>query len=94
MLPFPLTFLCNDFISELFGRNRANMVVWIGRMLKARVPAVLWMGTELPVKPEMVTYGVDALGRTVTGPPIPGVTMIDGQFAGFHDHWTLYRIGS
>ncbi|MCA9307753.1 MAG: queuosine precursor transporter, partial [Phycisphaerales bacterium] len=33
-----------------------------------------------------------ALGRDVTGPPIPSVSMVDGQFSGFNDDWTLYRI--
>lgn len=92
VLPYPMTFLCTDFISELFGRKRANMVVWMGLLLNVWVLAVLWLATELPVRPEMVTYGVDGLGRTVTGPPMPSASMVDGQFAGFNDDWTLYRI--
>ena len=27
VLPYPLTFLCTDFISEFYGRRRANFVV-------------------------------------------------------------------
>lgn len=92
VLPYPMTFLCTDFISELFGRRRANMVVWMGLLLNVWVLAVLWLATELPVKPEMVAYGVDGLGRTVTGPPMPSVSLVDGRFAGFSDDWTLYRI--
>ena len=30
VLPYPITFLCTDFISELYGRHRANQVVWMG----------------------------------------------------------------
>ena len=30
VLPYPLTFLCTDFISELYGKKRANTVVWVG----------------------------------------------------------------
>ncbi|GAB4385375.1 MAG: queuosine precursor transporter [Phycisphaerales bacterium] len=93
VLPYPLTFLCTDFISELFGRKRANMVVWMGLVLNLWVLAILWLGTELPVKPEMVAYGVDSLGRQVFAPPIPQASYDDaGTFMGFRDDWTLYRI--
>ena len=30
VLPYPITFLCTDFISELYGRRRASSVVWVG----------------------------------------------------------------
>ena len=30
VLPYPLTFLCTDLISELYGRKRANFLVWVG----------------------------------------------------------------
>ena len=30
VLPYPLTFLCTDLISELYGRKRAALVVWVG----------------------------------------------------------------
>ena len=48
VLPYPLTFLCTDFISELFGRRRANLVVWIGLILNGWVMLILWIGGSLP----------------------------------------------
>lgn len=48
VLPYPLTFLCTDFISELYGRRRANMVVWIGLILNIWVIFILWIGGTLP----------------------------------------------
>lgn len=48
VLPYPLTFLCTDFISELYGKKRANMVVWIGLVLNIWVMAILWLGGVLP----------------------------------------------
>lgn len=48
VLPYPLTFLCTDFISELYGRRRANMVVWIGLILNIWVVFILWIGGSLP----------------------------------------------
>jgi hypothetical protein len=48
VLPYPITFLCTDFISELYGRARANAVVWTGFLLNVWVVLVLWAGGALP----------------------------------------------
>ena len=51
VLPYPLTFLCTDFISEFYGRRRANTLVWIGFGLNLIVLAFLWAGNALPSIP-------------------------------------------
>jgi queuosine precursor transporter len=48
VLPYPLTFLCTDFISELYGRRRANFVVWVGLLLNVWVIFILWLGGQMP----------------------------------------------
>jgi len=48
VLPYPITFLCTDFISELYGKKRANMVVWTGLLLNLWVLFILWFGGKLP----------------------------------------------
>ncbi|MEM7626381.1 MAG: queuosine precursor transporter [Planctomycetota bacterium] len=48
VLPYPVTFLCTDLISEFYGRRRANFVVWVGLLLNLWVIAVMWVGGELP----------------------------------------------
>lgn len=48
VLPYPLTFLCTDFISEFYGRRRANFVVTIGFVLNVIVLLFLWLGHQLP----------------------------------------------
>lgn len=48
VLPYPVTFLCTDFISELYGRRRANAVVWIGLLLNVWLMLVFWVGGALP----------------------------------------------
>jgi uncharacterized integral membrane protein (TIGR00697 family) len=48
VLPYPITFLCTDFISELYGKRRANMVVWVGLILNIWVLFILWLGASLP----------------------------------------------
>jgi hypothetical protein len=53
VLPYPITFLCTDFISELYGRKRASLVVWVGLGLNLWVVAFLWLGGVLPPAPEL-----------------------------------------
>ena len=48
VLPYPVTFLCTDFISELYGQKRANFLVWVGLLLNAWVVVFLWVGGVLP----------------------------------------------
>ncbi len=53
VLPYPITFLCTDFISELYGKKRATMVVWTGLLLNVWVLFILWLGGILPPRPEI-----------------------------------------
>lgn len=48
VLPYPLTFLCTDFISELYGRRRANFLIWVGFGLNVWLALILWLGGLLP----------------------------------------------
>lgn len=50
-LPYPITFLCTDFISELYGRRRASGVVWVGLLLNLWVVLIVWIGGVLPPEP-------------------------------------------
>ncbi len=53
VLPYPLTFLCTDLISELYGRKRASAVVWTGLLVNGLIIGTLWLGQALPaVSPE------------------------------------------
>ena len=58
VLPYPITFLCTDFISELYGKRRANMVVWTGLVLNLWVLFILWLGAVLPPRPELGPEGL------------------------------------
>ena len=64
VLPYPITFLCTDIISEIYGRKRASNVVWVGFGLNLWVAFILWLGGVLP--PELP---IDA----ATGLPPEGV---------------------
>jgi len=61
VLPYPLTFLCTDLISEFYGQKRANFVVWVGLLLNLWVMFILWVGGLMP--------GFESLDQT-TGLPV------------------------
>lgn len=48
VLAYPLTFLCTDLISELYGKARANFMVSVGLILNGFILAVMWLGNFLP----------------------------------------------
>lgn len=48
VLAYPLTFLCTDIISELYGRARANFMVTVGLILNIFVLAIMWLANSLP----------------------------------------------
>ena len=50
-LPYPITFLCTDLISELWGEEKANQLVWVGLLLNGWVVLILWLGGLLPGLP-------------------------------------------
>ena len=43
-LPYPITFLCTDLISELWGEQKASQLVWVGLLLNGWVVFILWLG--------------------------------------------------
>jgi uncharacterized integral membrane protein (TIGR00697 family) len=47
-LPYPITFLCTDLISELWGEQKAGQLVWVGLLLNGWVVLILWLGGLLP----------------------------------------------
>ncbi|MEM6551987.1 MAG: queuosine precursor transporter [Planctomycetota bacterium] len=53
VLPYPLTFLCTDLISEFYGRKTANFLVWVGLLINGLVLGFLWLGGVMPAVPPM-----------------------------------------
>jgi len=57
VLPYPITFLCTDLISELYGRKKANLVVWVGLFLNIWVLFILWLGGILDAPENLTAEG-------------------------------------
>lgn len=71
VLPYPITFLCTDFISEIYGRKRANMVVWVGLILNIWLLIVMWVGGELDAPQNLLQDGTLPLGIENGEPTAP-----------------------
>lgn len=48
VLPYPITFLCTDLISEMYGRARANSLVTVGLFLNFFILGTMWLGQMMP----------------------------------------------
>ncbi len=78
VLPYPLTFLCTDLVSELYGRARANFLVSVGLGLNIFILAILTLGNLAPsVAPEaMPPWQVLPLSAPV---PLPNGELVSGE---------------
>ena len=70
VLPYPLTFLCTDLISELYGRARANFLVSVGLGINFLILGVLTLGSVAPSVPQdmMPPWQILQLAAPVTLP--------------------------
>ncbi len=48
LLAYPFTFLATDLISELYGRRRAQSIVWVGLGMNFFMLFLMWFGHVLP----------------------------------------------
>ena len=101
VLPYPITFLCTDFISEFYGRKRANFVVFVGLLLNVWVVLIIWLGGALPgfetTDPATGAIVRDAAGRLPVFFEIRALTfgavtasMIAYMAAQFCDVWVFH----
>ena len=101
VLPYPMTFLCTDFISEFYGRRRANFVVFVGLLLNIWVVTIMWLSGVLPgfeaTDPATGALVRDAAGRLPVFFEIRALTfgavtasMIAYMAAQFCDVWVFH----
>ena len=48
LLAYPFTFLATDLICELYGKDRAQHLVWTGFLLNIFILFLMWLGHILP----------------------------------------------
>ena len=54
ILPYPLTFLVTDLISELYGQKKENLVVFSGFVASMFVLLFLWLGGQFNAIPSSI----------------------------------------
>ncbi|MEM8678999.1 MAG: queuosine precursor transporter [Planctomycetota bacterium] len=82
VLPYPMTFLCTDLISEFYGHARANYVVFVGLLLNLWVIFILWLGGVLP--------GFESMDPTTGMPTVPTYNEAKEVFP--ETGWTFYQV--
>ena len=75
VLPYPLTFLVTDLISELYGRQRANFLVWTGLGLNFFILGTMWLGQALPAAALAPPWQTIQLATEV---PLPNGSSVSG----------------
>lgn len=56
VLPYPITFLLTDILSEIYGRRRANQVVWSGFAASLFVLGILFLAKEFDARPDSAVH--------------------------------------
>ena len=54
ILPYPLTFLVTDLISEIYGQKKANLAVFSGFVASIFVLSFLWLGAQFNSIPNSI----------------------------------------
>ena len=54
ILPYPLTFLVTDLISEIYGQKKANLAVFSGFVSSIFVLSFLWLGAQFNSIPSSI----------------------------------------
>ena len=76
VLPYPITFLCTDLISELYGRKRANFLVTFGLCLNLFILGFMWLGNALPAAEIQAPWQTLNLSEPVA---LPDGSTVSGQ---------------
>lgn len=85
ILPYPITFLITDLISEIYGKKRANDIVVVGIFASLFSLLIIYTATNVPATPW--SYVNDNMFKTVFGNSTIAVfaSMITYLFAQFVD---------
>ena len=76
VLPYPITFLVTDLISELYGKARANFLVTVGLALNFFILGIMWLGDVLPAAENQPPWQQLTLASPVG---LPNGETVEGQ---------------
>jgi uncharacterized integral membrane protein (TIGR00697 family) len=64
---FPLSYICGDVLTEVYGYRQARLVIWLGFICNLIAVFAFWIGEILPAAP--VFDGQDAYARILGSTP-------------------------
>jgi uncharacterized integral membrane protein (TIGR00697 family) len=76
VLPYPITFLITDILSELYGRKRTTQVVLSGLVASIFVLFILWLGAQFPATDNSPISDVQYNGVFQKAPKVIGASML------------------
>ena len=85
---YPVTFVITDTVSEVWGKEEANNIVWLGFIMNLVMTAFLYLGRVLPPAP---FWENQAAYEAVLGsvPRIVAASMVAYLVSQFHDVWAF-----
>lgn len=83
VLPYPITFLCTDLISELYGKKKASQVVWTGLFINIFIFLIMYIGNlaqsvDLQLMPPWQSLSLE---KSIY---LPNGQNVDGEIELFH----------
>lgn len=92
VLPYPLTFLVTDLLSELYGRRRANQVVATGFVASMFVLLALWLGAQFPAVTGSIVDDETYVTVFRNAPRVIGASMVAYLTAQFVDIHIFHKV--
>ena len=87
ILPYPITFLITDLISEIYGKKKANLMVTVGIFASVFSVLIIYIASSVPASPgSPVDYEKfnDVFGNTIIAVFASMLTYLLAQFVDIH----------
>ncbi len=88
---FPLSYICGDVLTEVYGYRRARQVIWLGFGCNLLAVVAIWLGQELP---GAVFWDAQEAYERILGftPRLLLASFIAYLFGQFSNSWVMARM--
>lgn len=88
---FPLSYICGDVLTEVYGYRRARQVIWLGFGCNLLAVVAIWLGQELP---GAVFWDAQAAYERILGftPRLLLASFIAYLFGQFSNSWVMAKM--
>ena len=88
---FPLSYICGDVLTEVYGYRRARQVIWLGFGCNLLAVVAIWLGQELP---GAVFWDAQAAYERILGftPRLLVASFIAYLFGQFSNSWVMAKM--